>query len=58
MEQTTAFANNTGTVQKARRRPLAARIESKTPECEMMSVDDYFAMVWNRYLEKYENLQG
>ena len=29
---------------------------SKTPESELMSVDEYFDMVWNRYMEKYEEL--
>ena len=29
----------------------------KTPESELMSVEEYFDMVWNRYLEKYEKLQ-
>lgn len=31
---------------------------SKTPESELMSVDEYFGMVWDRYLEKYEKLHG
>ena len=30
----------------------------KTPESELMSVEEYFDMVWDRYLEKYEELQG
>ena len=29
----------------------------KTPESELMSVEEYFDMVWDRYLEKYEKLQ-
>ena len=31
---------------------------AKTPDSELMSVEEYFDMVWNRYLEKYEKLQG
>ncbi|MBO4614459.1 MAG: hypothetical protein J5709_05035 [Bacteroidales bacterium] len=31
---------------------------SKTPENELLSVEEYFDMVWQRYLEKYEKLQG
>ena len=30
----------------------------KTPENELLSVEEYFDMVWQRYLEKYEKLQG
>ncbi len=30
----------------------------KTPESELMSVEEYFGKVWERYLEKYENLQS
>ena len=31
---------------------------AKTPESELMSVEEYFDIVWSRYLEKYEKLQG
>ena len=30
----------------------------KTPESELMTVEEYFDEVWQRYLEKYEKLQG
>ena len=30
----------------------------KTTESELMSVNEYFDMVWDRYLEKYEKLHG
>ena len=30
----------------------------KTPESELMTVEEYFDEVWQRYLEKYEKLQA
>lgn len=30
----------------------------KTPESELMSVEEFFGKVWDRYLEKYESLQS
>ena len=29
-----------------------------TPESELMTVEEYFDEVWQRYLEKYEKLQA
>ena len=34
------------------------QIEQKTPENELMSVEEYFGKVWQRYLEKREAVQG
>ncbi|MBP5536354.1 MAG: hypothetical protein J6X62_06130 [Bacteroidales bacterium] len=56
-----AYTNNTDTAQMPHTRRIHkastrhAEI-SKTPESELMSVDEYFDMVWNRYMEKYEKL--
>lgn len=30
----------------------------KTPESELMTVEEYFDEVWQRYLEKHEKLQA
>lgn len=30
----------------------------KTPESELMTVEEFFGKVWDRYLEKYESLQS
>ncbi len=55
---TVAYTNDTDTM----RMPCTRRIVkttarhmeiSKTPESELMSVEEYFDMVWNRYMEKY-----
>ena len=32
------------------------QIVEKTPESELMTVEEYFDEVWQRYLEKYEKL--
>ena len=46
-------------IRRGRKAPVAAQTAiEKTPESELMSVDEYFGMVWERYLEKYENLQS
>ena len=29
---------------------------AKTPESELMSVEEYFDIVWHRYIEKQERL--
>lgn len=64
METHIAYSNVTETVQN----PHAKRFSKtkaamqtkvpKTPESELMSVEEYFGMVWNRCLEKYEKLHG
>jgi len=64
METATAYTNTSETIRIPRTKRVAKasvskQIEvSKTPENELMSVDDYFGMVWNRYLEKYEKLHS
>ena len=61
---TIVYSNSTETIHSPRIRrghkaPVAAQTAiEKTPESELMSVDEYFGMVWERYLEKYENLQS
>ena len=40
-------------VKRERRVPVANQLEiSKTPESELLTVEEYFDKVWNRYLEK------
>lgn len=61
--ETVAYTNDTDTMRVPRTRRIhkATAIHSevpKTPESELMSVDEYFDMVWNRYMEKYEELHG
>ena len=48
------------TVHSARsRKPVGGtQAVEKTPESELMTVEEYFDEVWNRYLEKYEKLQA
>lgn len=60
METATAYTNSTETIRIPRtRRVTSKQIDvSKTPESELMSVDEYFGMVWDRYLEKYEKLHS
>ena len=46
-------------IRRERKAPVAVQTEiTKTPESELMSVDEYFDEVWQRYLEKYEKLQA
>lgn len=41
------------------RKPVGStQAVEKTPESELMTVEEYFDEVWNRYLEKYEKLQA
>lgn len=48
------------TAHSARGRKAVGTTQSieKTPESELMTVEEYFDEVWNRYLEKYEKLQA
>jgi len=61
---TIVYSNSTETIhspriRRGRKAPVAAQTAiEKTPESELMSVEEYFGMVWERYLEKYENLQS
>lgn len=47
------------TVHSSRNRKSVGSTQSveKTPESELMTVEEYFDEVWSRYLEKYEKLQ-
>ena len=41
------------------RKPVAQpQTIEKTPESELMTVEEYFSEVWQRYLEKHEKLQA
>ena len=59
---TVAYSNDTETMRMPCTRHIAKVAKTskatKTPESELMSVGEYFDMVWNRYLEKYEELHG
>ena len=49
----------TSHIRRGRKAPASAQNAfEKTPERELMSVEEYFDKVWERYLEKYENLQS
>ncbi|MBP3762715.1 MAG: hypothetical protein J6I49_02420 [Bacteroidales bacterium] len=41
----------------ARQRSAKAADLPKTPESELMEVEEFFDIVWKRYLEKHESLQ-
>ena len=61
---TVAYTNSTETmraprIRRGRKAPVVDKTTiEKTPESELMTVEEYFGMVWERYLEKYENLQS
>jgi hypothetical protein len=61
---TIAYTNSTETVcapriRRGRKATVAAQTAiEKTPESELMTVEEYFDEVWQRYLEKYEKLQA
>ena len=60
---TVAYTNDTDVVRVPRTRRIAKTTVQhteipKTPESELMSVEEYFDMVWNRYMEKYEKLHS
>jgi len=41
------------------RKPIGTtQSNDKTPESELMTVEEFFDEVWQRYLEKYEKLQA
>ena len=48
------------TVHSARSKKPVGSLQTveKTPESELMTVEEYFDEVWQRYLEKYEKLQA
>lgn len=64
MKTATAYTDTIETIREHRSRRVAKAAATKqievpkTPESELMSVDEYFGMVWDRYLEKYEKLHG
>lgn len=46
-------------IRRGQKASIAAQTAiEKTPESELMTVEEYFDKVWERYLEKYENLQS
>ena len=52
-------STKTARTQAAKRKVQSVQTDmQKTPESELTSVEEYFGAVWNRYLEKYEKLQG
>ena len=61
--ETSTYTNDTKTTRTraGRTRKAAAAKQTdipRTPESELMSVEEYFDLVWNRYVEKYEKLHS
>ena len=57
------YTDSTSTARSSRLRQARKAVDSqpsagKTPESELMTVEEYFDEVWQRYLEKYEKLQA